>query len=295
MTGSIERIKVLFLCAVLSFMLLLISGCSTVKPVIENGLETRSTWEYRFDYSPYVRLLERVVNDKGRVDYETIINQPADLEEFYSLAALRSPLSHPEVFPTESDKLAYWINGYNAAVMKGVIRSYPINSVEEVKAPFPLSFLPSKSGFFLLQRFVFGGEEISLYALENNIIRKQFNDPRFHFALNCASLSCPELPQIPFFPQTLDEQLEFETKKFINDKRNVRLDKDRGVLFLSSIFRWYEEDFTTWLKQYHPEQEASLVNYVLLYLDSPDSDEVRAADGGVEISYLQYDWGLNGQ
>jgi hypothetical protein len=98
---------------------------------------------------------------------------------------------------------------------KGVLHNYPISSVESVAPPAPLFSLSEQKRFFF-QRFTCGTVETSLYSLEHSVIRKRFADPRCHYALNCASSSCPQLPRVPFYPDRLDEQLEFESKKFIN-------------------------------------------------------------------------------
>jgi hypothetical protein len=246
-----------------------------------------------FSYADYARLLDTRVNEQGLVDYTGLKRNPEELDRFYDLIAAYSPDSHPELFPAERDRFAYWINAYNATVLKGVITYYPISSVGDVKPPAVLFFFPEKSGFFFFQRFTYGTVETNLYYLENKVIRVRFQDPRFHFALNCASSSCPELPREPFLPERLDHQLDKEARTFINDARNVRFDPDRNILYLSSIFKWYEEDFTGWLRANRSMAEPTLTDYVLLYLAEPTRAELASLNGPPALEFLPYDWGLN--
>lgn len=271
--------------------LLLVGGCTSLPPTdlgLIPGVEPRS-----FDYRDYETFLAAHVNDQGQVDYVRAVEQPDSLERFYGWIGTYSPDSHPELFPTVDHRLAYWINAYNASVIKGVLEYYPVDSVEDVKPPTLLFFFPSKSGFFFFQRFTYGGEETSLYYLENEVIRVRFQDPRFHFALNCASSSCPELPREPFYPERLGEQLDREARKFINDERNVRFDTGTATLYLSSIFDWYEEDFTDWLREQRGFDEPTLADYVLLYLEPPARDALHGLRDQLAIQFLEYDWGLN--
>ena len=188
------------------------------------GERTEVTVDH-FDYSSYERLLARYVNTHGLVDYAGLSTHQEEVERFYTQIASYSPDSHPGLFADEDARLAYWINSYNLTTIKGVLYNYPITSVADVDPPSFFFFFPSKSGFFFFQRFTYGGVETSLYFLENKVIRKRFSDPRYHFGLNCASSSCPKLPNVPFYPDRLNEQLDREAFAFINDKNNVRYDR----------------------------------------------------------------------
>jgi hypothetical protein len=286
------RIKFTPYLFLLCCLLFLANGCTSIRQ--QNPALNPSPPE-TFNYQSYTDVLSGYVDQKGLVNYRQLVANPTGLEEFYSQIATYSPDSHPQLFPTGNDRLAYWINGYNATVLKGVVHSYPIDSVEMVKPPALLFFLPDTSGFFLFQRFTYGGRETNLYNLENAVIRERFQDPRIHFALNCASRSCPELPRLPFYPETLDQQLEAETIKFINDRRNVRYDEEQHTLYLSSIFAWYREDFTSWLNKHHPGKKPTLPGYVQLYLTPRMSSAIENRQETMTIEFLPYDWGLNDQ
>lgn len=275
-------------------VLALAAGCTAIRPPLTSDGGAPAAVD-SFDYLSYERLLSAHVNENGLVDYGALQKNPADVDRFYQQIAAYSPDSHPDLFSDENARLAYWINSYNLTTIKGVLHNYPITSVEEVAPPTLLFFFPSKSGFFFFQRFTYGGVETSLYYLENSVIRKRFADPRYHFALNCASSSCPQLSRVPFYPDRLEEQLEKETVKFINSVENVRYDELENKLYLSAIFDWYEQDFINWLEISSPGQELDIVDYVLRYLDKDTSALINRAGDSLTVEYLPYDWGLNGQ
>jgi hypothetical protein len=232
------------------------------------------------------------VDDQGQVDYAALKNNAQDLERYYLLLSAYSPDSHPELFPTEPHKLAYWLNAYNAAVMQTVLTSYPIRSVADIKPPGVFFFLPGRSGFFFFQRVTFGDKTTSLYSLEHRVIRKRFTDPRVHFALNCASRGCPHLPMSAFTAAHLDEQLDHEARKFVAEERNLRIDHQKRVIWLSSIFDWYEDDFLKWYRQMFPDHAATLLNYAALYTSPERTEELRRA-ASYPIRFIPYDWRLN--
>jgi hypothetical protein len=205
-----------------------------------------------------------------------------------------SPDSDPELFPTRDERLAYWINAYNAAVLVTVLRYYPIPSVTAVSTPFPLSLASDEIGFFYLQRIILGGETTSLYELENSVVRARFREPRVHFALNCASGGCPRLPRHAFSPGELDRQLDEETRRFFAEERNLRIDHEARVVHLSSILDWYDDDFTDWVEERDPGREATLLDYVVLYVPPERRAELEQARG-YEVRFVAYDWGLNDQ
>lgn len=276
----------------MSLLLLFLSGCTVIKPVVT---DKPSAVINSFSHDRYHAVLQRFVNEQGRVDYAGLKAQPEELELYYDSITRYSPDSHPQLFPDASHELAYWINAYNAGVLKTVITYYPVKSVLDVKTPPILFFLTDKAGFFYFQRLTFGGATTSLYYLENKVIRDRYKDPRIHFALNCASIGCPHLPRTPFTGDQLDRQLDFETRKFLAESRNFAIDHDQKTIFLSSIFKWYEKDFTTWYQQRYPTSKPSLLNYIRLYLNEEHQKLFDNAGGDYSIGFVQYDWGLNRQ
>jgi hypothetical protein len=267
-----------------------LSACTTVPaPASLTGPA-----EPGFSHSEFDSFLSRHVSPQGRVDYAAARHDRDDLDRYLARLAAFSPDNAPERFPAEDDRLAYWINAYNASAISLVLANMPIESVEDVPRPAAFFFLPRAAGFFVFQRVVLGEKKVSLYSLENGLIRKRFLEPRVHFALNCASNSCPRLPAQAFSAELLDAELEREARRFIGEARNVRLDPatGTGTLHLSSIFDWYEKDFTRWVADRRPELEASLRAYVTLYLAEDTAAAVHdCTDCAVE--FIPYDWGLN--
>ena len=243
-------------------------------------------------------LLESVqssyVDELGRVDYASLAINRTDLERYYQLLASFSPDSHPELFPGDGERLVYWINAYNGAVLRAVLEYYPIVTVGDVKPPRLLFFMPEHSGFFYFQKLEFGGVEMNLYDLEHEIIRERFVDPRIHFAINCASNGCPRLPRHAFTVANLDAELDREARRFVAEERNVRVDGDARALYLSSIFSWYEADFIDWYKAQHQTDRATLLDVVRLYA-SPEMAPALTAASDYDVRIIPYDWGLNDQ
>lgn len=247
-----------------------------------------------FSHAAFDRVLRRFVDEQGRVAYAALQRESQDIERYYALLTTYSPDSHPELFPSTASQLAYWLNAYNAAVIKTVLAHYPITGVGDVQSPLALFFLPAKSGFFVLQRVTFGGKTTNLYFLEHRVIRQRFHDPRVHFALNCASGGCPRLPRYAFAAEQLDEQLDFEARKFVTEERNVFVDHSHRTVRLSSIFDWYSEDFLTWYGKQFPRQEATMLRYIALYASPSQVEDLKQADS-YTIEFLPYDWRLNDQ
>lgn len=220
----------------------------------------------RLDYAPWDALLRAHVRD-GEVDYPAFARAP----EFAAfLQTLRKARFTAET--SADQRLAFWMNAYNAAAIAGIL---------DGKSP---SSLLGRAGFFLRTRYAIGGEGITLWDLENERIRT-VGDPRIHFAIVCASASCPRLASEAFLPERLDEQLERRARAFVNDPTRNRFDAQTRVAHLSALFEWYEEDFVG--------SSGSIAAYVAHYVDDP---QVAAGlrEGGWKLRSLPYDWSLNG-
>jgi hypothetical protein len=259
-------------------------GCTAIRPAELAG--GPAVARVPFSHEELAIVLERYVNDRGQVDYQSLLDQPLHLERYYFLLGKYSPDSHPEYFPTREHQLAYWINAYNAAVLQTVLRHYPIGSVDDVRAPVPLRYvLPRKAGFFVFQRIRLGERGTNLYWLENRVIRRRFRDPRIHFVLSCASAGCPYLSAAPMNAATLEEQLDGAARAFLGDSRNVRIDHEQRIVRLSAIFDWYERDFRS-------DDGGTLIDYVRAHAPAELAAELEQA-AGYGLDFLAYDWSLN--
>ena len=195
----------------------------------------------------------------GRVDYKSIKNNPALLNELVDMAKNIS-VSKDKA----SEYQAFWINGYNISVIKTVVDNYPLSS--------PLK----KAGFFDGIKQEIGGKKITLNDIENKLLRANFkSEPRFHFVLVCAGLGCPPIINKAYKPSTLEAQLEKQTKIALNNPKFIRVNKNK--VQVSQIFEWYKGDFTKNGK-------------LAAYIDGYRNEKFPAK---VKLSYYPYDWTLN--
>ncbi len=238
-----------------------------------------------FDYTPLERVLQAYVDDAGFVNYTALKQNRADLDHMIQQIAQVSPANGPQLFPTHDAQLAYWINAYNALILGIVADHYPTSSITKI------GVIPYEA--FFVKRVELGGEKMTLRNLENQVIRAGFNDPRIHFAINCASRSCPPLARRVYRPETLDHQLDDATRAFINDKRQVTLDEAGHRIVLSKIFHWYASDFKdAFAARFH--RNGTVLDYLKLYL-TPERQAILEKLSGAPVSYYEYDWGLNDQ
>ncbi|MFK7813026.1 MAG: DUF547 domain-containing protein [Maribacter sp.] len=209
-------------------------------------------------HSQWNSLLSKYVNDKGDVNYKAFQNDSAALNEYLNFLAENSPVKGW----SKNEKLAYYINLYNAATVKLILDNYPTNSIKDIKNPWGKDWVKTGDGL------------ISLGDIEHKILR-EMNEPRIHFAINCASYSCPKLLNKAFTASKMEAQLQSVTLDFINDKSRNIISKEK--LQLSNIFKWYKKDFT---------ENGSLADYIKPYT-------AIEIDADTNIDYLKYDWNLN--
>jgi len=214
-------------------------------------------------------VLARHVDARGRVDFAGLERDQAGLDAVVRFIAAIDPVSSPDQFPTLNSRLAYYIDAYNALAMYGVIQA---------GVPKRFGWL-DRVRFFILRRFVMGGRSISLYHLENAVIRP-LGDPRVHFALNCMSVSCPRLPQAAFTAAGIDHQLESAAREFVADPRNVNVNAERKEVRLSAIFKFYTKDFLS--------KAPSVVAYINRY-------KVAQIPMHYSVTFVNYDWSINDQ
>lgn len=206
-------------------------------------------------------LTKKYVSAVGKVNYK---GMKADLGK------ISSYLEHLKNTPPKNDwskneKLAYWINLYNASTVYLIASNYPTSSITKLNGGKPWD-----------KKFVKSGTKVySLNDIENNIVRPRFKDPRIHAALNCAAVSCPKLLNGAFFPRKLNSQLDKQTRAWINDSSKNKLNGNKAQL--SQIFDWYKTDF-----------KDGVVAFINKYISTGVALEPKA-----KITYLEYDWALN--
>ena len=242
---------------------MLLFQCSERKPSFKNGAKL-------IDHTKWDHLLNKYVDSNGLVDYVGFIKDSVQLNVY--LNNLKE--NPPDIHTSETEKIAYWINVYNAFTIKLIIKYYPVKSIKDIGSTIqiPLINTPWDIKFIQIQ-----DKKLDLNTIEHSILRKEFNEPRIHFAINCASMSCPRLRREAYIGEKLNGQLEQQAIDFINDSSQNHIEKNQAEL--SKIFSWFKSDFT---------KNGSLLNFINNY----SSIQI---DRDAKISFKDYDWLLNDQ
>ena len=246
--------------------------CAFVLCVTASSAMATNHEEYQSALAGWSRTLQMYVDEQGRTDFKALASNTGDLQQFVSFVAVTSPASHPHLFASDKEVLAYHINAYNALAMYGVIS-------EGLPRDFDSFF--KRLRFFKFRDVVIGGRETSLQDFENDVIRS-LRDPRVHFALNCMVRDCPRLPQQPFLAQNLEQQLEAAALEFFAKKKHTRIDAEKRTLYVSKILDFYTKDFVP------SGNKRDLLDYVNRYAK-------MAVPEGYRVEFIQYDWTINQQ
>jgi hypothetical protein len=216
----------------------------------------------KMDFSKvYGQLLSLYVSKDGKVDYPGLVKA----KELMNQAIQHFKDNQPESNWSDNQKLAYWINAYNLFTLKLVCDNYPVKSIRDIAGgkPWDKAFIPLE------------GKTLSLNDIENNIIRKRFNEPRIHFAVNCASVSCPKLLNKPYTKDNLSTLLTEQTKAYLADKNENILGSK--AIEISNIFNWYKEDFTS-------------SGGAIAFINKYSSVKI---DPKAKVTFKDYNWNLN--
>jgi hypothetical protein len=242
----------------------LLSLISTRAPSLDTAAVASSIGEWE---AAWTEVLARHVDDAGRIDFDSLRQNHADLDRVVAFIAAVDPDSQPQRFPDKHSRLAFYINAYNALAMYGVVQA---------GVPESLGGL-MKFTFFYLRTFTVGGKSISLYKFENDVIRP-LGEERVHFALNCMVVSCPRLPHVAFSAASLDGQLDTAARSFVGDTRNLWIEHAKREVWLSAIFDFYTEDFLA--------RAPSLIAYVNRY-------RAVQVPADFKVRFLEYHWTVN--
>lgn len=260
---AIKFIAILFFSQTLqSCSLLSAAGLTSQgQPVKEVSGDLSSVSTTIIDHSQWDALLKKHVAKNGLVDYQGFLNDRAKLNSYLKMLSENPPSESWSV----QELLAYYINAYNAYTVDLILDNYPLKSIKDINGAWTKAIVP------------IGDKTLSLGGIENGILRKM-NEPRIHFAINCASISCPDLLNEAFTADKIDAQLDKVTRSFINGPKN-----DIGInkLKLSKIFDWYKKDYVI-------NGENDIIAYVNAYLIKKIKINPNAT-----IEYFEYDWGLN--
>ena len=242
--------------------LILLSGC---------GIHIKGK-EPVYSFDPWTALLKKHVDNKGLVDYKGFIADKDKLQSYLDGLSANPPADTW----TTNDKIAYWLNAYNAFTVKLIVDHYPVEGIKKLGGKHQVIFINTP---WDIKFFKIGGKTMTLNRIEHRILRREFTEPRIHFALNCASISCPKLRREAYVGSKLDMQLTDQAKEFLrDDSRNIL---DAKAPKLSSIFSFYGKDMTKWSGK-------SLINYINQYAAIKINQDA-------ELDYLDYNWNLNDQ
>ena len=221
------------------------------------------------DHGIYAELLEKYTQN-GSVNYQGFKNAEIKLDQYLEV------LENTDVKKLSRDeRFAFYINAYNAWTIKLILTGYPgIKSIKDLGSIFKS---PWKKQIARIN-----GDIITLDHIEHDILRPRFKDPRVHFAVNCASKGCPPLRPEPYRADILEQQLDEMTQAFINDSRRNRL--EGRTLYVSSIFKWFSEDFNN-----------DVVDFFLKYAQGDLKKKLEKSKSNIKVKYLDYDWSLNGK
>jgi len=224
-----------------------------------------ATFQVKGQTSIFNDLLQKYVTKDGIVDYKSFKNDEAKLDRF--IAYLEK--TTPDNSWSANKQKAFWINAYNAYTIKIILENYPLKSIMDIKQEGKTAW---KIPFAKV-----GGDTYTLDHIEHEILRKKLFDPKIHVGVNCASGSCPKLGNVAFTEENVDAQLTELMNAFINDASRNKIDKKK--VQISEIFNWFKDDFT---------KNGSVIDYLNKYSNS----EIKS---NAKISYLKYDWSLNGK
>ncbi|MCR9181344.1 MAG: DUF547 domain-containing protein [Flavobacteriaceae bacterium] len=245
-------------CALLSAAGLTNRGLPTPQ-VPEKLTSTTANSSVNLDHSDWTALLKKHVDKEGNVDYKGFKKDRAALTSYLNYLSQNKPDKDWSV----QELLAYYINVYNAFTVELIVENYPVNSIKDINGPWTRAIVP------------IGNINMSLGGVENGLLKKM-NDPRFHFAINCASVSCPKLLDEAYTAASINEQLDRAAREFINSLEN-KISENKAEL--SRIFDWYEKDF-----------KVNNIESVIEYVNQYSNTKINP---GATITYLEYDWGLN--
>ena len=242
--------------------LLLVLGCSNSKNTFANDSNQKP------NHADWSELLSKHVRNDGLVDYKGFVKDKDKLNAYADHLSNNAPADNW----SEEEQIAYWINAYNVFTVKLIVDNYPVKSIKDLN---PTLSIPTIRSIWTKEWFQIGGEDFSLDRIEHKILRKDFEEPRIHFAVNCASISCPTLRNEAYTADKLEEQLEEQARLFLNDTSRNTITPER--ITVSKIFSWFGGDF---------KNGQTLVQFINRYTKVDIQDNAK-------VKFMDYDWNLN--
>jgi Protein of unknown function, DUF547 len=219
-------------------------------------------------HAPFTELLKKHVAANGKVNYKGFIRDSLQLNQYLKQLSDNPPQNSW----SREDQLAYWINAYNAFTVQLIIRNYPLKSIKDIGSRVKIPFVNTPWDIKFIR---IGRKKFDLNNIEHGILREKFKEPRIHFAIVCASVSCPRLLNEAYVGNQINQQLDAQARDFINDKSRNKVSANAAQL--SQIFNWFGGDFT---------RNGTLTEFINRYASVKINKNAR-------ITYLDYNWGLN--
>ncbi len=246
-----------------------------IEAIMQHGIKTGNN---RFDHSNWDQIIKKYASQDGKTfDYAGLKTDQTAFDEY-----LKS-LANADLSTLPSKELqALFINGYNAYTIKTVLDNVRDNGKYEIKS------IRDVPNVFIRVDHTIGGFALSLDNIEHNILRPIFKDPRFHFAVNCASISCPPLPTYAFQGNSLEQELDMATRNALQDPAYVFVKENK--LFVTKIFNWYGKDF---VNDNYKRTTKTLTEFIKKYTTDEKAKEINSLGEKTSIQYLDYNWNLN--
>ncbi len=253
-----------------------VAGCASVEV---SPIDTTLAASVDDPSGLFTSILEAHVHD-GLVDYAKLTDDPR-LDVYVAWLAR----TDPSTLAGEKDRLAFWINAYNAYTLKLIRDNYPVTSINDLHSGGRIIGYVTKKTAWDKAFAVVGGETYTLNHIEHKIIRPRFSDPRVHFALVCAAMSCPPLRAQAYEGNQLDEQLDEQGRVFFAESAKNYFDLDTKTAHLSKILDWYKGDFG--------ENDRDVLLAISPYLDDAVRASIESDPAAWDIEHTHYDWSLN--
>ncbi|GAB2950053.1 DUF547 domain-containing protein [Hymenobacter coalescens] len=256
---------------ILTVLLASVVGAALVSFVAPTPGPELATAAAPVDHSAYDRLLKKYVTPKGLVNYKAWQGDQQELNHYLEQLSKNPPAASW----SKAEQMAYWINAYNAYTIKLILNHYPLESIKDIGSKIQIPFVTTP---WAAEFFSIGGQKMSLDDIEHGTLRKQYNDPRIHFALVCASISCPRLRNEAYTAVKLNQQLDDQGRDFLRNPAKNKVGKESAQL--SKYFDWYKGDWN--------QNGQSVAKWVNRYSTTPMLPTAK-------ITYLDYNWKLNEQ
>lgn len=244
-------------------------------------------WDVSFvraqpEYAEYNRLLRAYVDQQGQVAYEDLCSDDG-LNQVTRMLSQVEPESL-----SKKDQLAFWVNAYNVFTLEVICNNYPVNSIGDLHRGGLILGYIFKTTIWDRKWFEINGQQMSLGYIEHKILRRDFSEPRIHFAIVCAAKSCPPLRREAYVGSQIEVQLDEQGEIFLAREDLNRFDVESRTIYLSKIFKWFKKDF-------HPKKECVL-KYLIDYVPNEEIGlQLREGVGDWRVRWMKYNWALNEQ